>query len=181
MTKAYPPFVFFPRSRQPPQWVQSVTLAFDKAREGIDTTSGMNKTSDEVLAALRPHLESTGFAVETGKRKEEKLHRPVYFGEGGTWDVKYEIDAFHDEFNIVLEVEAGRSIMGNAIYRDLIQMSLMVDAKFAVIAMPQAYRYKSGGREVVNASYELGRNLLEAIYNSERLSLPFEGILLIGY
>ncbi len=181
MDESFPLYVFYPRSRQPPEWVAEVISAFSDARADIDTGSGINRTSDEVLAEVRPFLESIGFAVEAGKRKAQKLHRPVYFGEGGTWEVKYEIDAYQDEFDIALEVEAGRSIMGNAIYRDIIQMSLMVDSKYAVIAMPQAYRYKSGGREIINASYDLGKNLLEAIYNSERLNLPFEGILLIGY
>jgi hypothetical protein len=46
---------------------------------------------------------------------------------------------------IALEVEAGRSTMGNAIYRDIVQMSLLVDVDFAVVAVPVAYRYQSGG------------------------------------
>jgi hypothetical protein len=43
-------------------------------------------------------------------------------------------------------VEAARATMGNAIYRDLIQGSLMVDAQFLVLAVPVEYRYKSGAR-----------------------------------
>ena len=181
MHTAYPRHIFFPRSRSPPEWVQSIQLAFAKVREDIDSTKPTHKTSNEVLRILRPHLEAIGFEVESGKRVGEKLHRPVFFGEMGEPSVKYEIDAYHQEFGIVLEVEAGRSIKGNAIYRDIIQMSLMVDAKYAVIAMPIQYRFLTRHRHIVNRSYEEGRKLLDAIWSSERLELPFEGLLLVGY
>jgi hypothetical protein len=38
-------------------------------------------------------------------------------------------------------VEAGRATMGNAIYRDLVQASLIVDAKYLALAVPFEYRY----------------------------------------
>ena len=80
-----------------------------------------------------------------------------------------------------MEVEAGRGARGNAVYRDLIQTSLLVDAEFLVLAVQQAYRHKQAGRNVVVRSYEDTRNLLDAIYASQRLHLPLEGILLVGY
>lgn len=177
----YPKHIFFPRSTRPPEWVQSIQSAFVKAKEDVDSTKPTHRTSNEVLRILRPHLETMGFKVESGKRMGEKLHRPVFFGEMGAPSVKYEIDAYHQEFGIVLEIEAGRSIKGNAIYKDIIQMSLMVDAEYAVIAMPIQYRFASGRRQIVNHSYEEGRKLLDAIWSSERLELPFKGMLLVGY
>jgi hypothetical protein len=181
MHSAYPKHIFFPRSRRPPDWVQSIQLAFAKSREEIDSEKPTHKTSNEVLGVLKPHLEMIGFKVESGKRRDEKLHRPVFFGEMGEASVKYEIDAYHHELGIVLEVEAGRSIKGNAIYKDIIQMSLMVDAKYGVIAMPIQYRFVAGRRPIIDHSYEGGRRLLDAIWISERLRLPFEGMLLVGY
>lgn len=71
--------------------------------------------------------------------------------------------------------------MGNAIYRDLIQASLMVDAQFLALAIPLEYRYKSGARTAREPSYAKTYSVAEAIYGSDRLSLPFEGLLLIGY
>ena len=71
--------------------------------------------------------------------------------------------------------------MGNAIFRDIIQMSLMVDATNAVIAMPQVYRYMSSGKSMANHAYDDGLGILDAIWSSRRLQLPFEGLLLIGY
>jgi hypothetical protein len=157
---------------------------FAGARADIDTTKGLQKKSNEILSRLRPKLEALGFTVEKGKRDNQKIHRPVLFGEMGKPGHKYEIDAFREDPGIVLEIEAGRAIKGNAIYRDLIQMSLMVDITFAVIAMPLTYRHKRRKQDTKTigvASYNAGRRLLDAIYASQRLQLPFKGILLIGY
>jgi len=69
--------------------------------------------------------------------------------------------------------------MGNAIYRYLIQGSLMVDARFLVLGVPVEYRYgKTPSRE---PSYTKTYSVVEAIYGSPRLRLPFDGLLLIGY
>ena len=69
--------------------------------------------------------------------------------------------------------------MGNAIYRDQIQGSLIVDAHFLALAVPIEYRY--GARQTKEPSYAKAYSVVEAIYGSQRLSLPFEGLLLIGY
>ena len=45
--------------------------------------------------------------VESGKTKAATVHRPVLFVENGKAEVNYEIDAFHDELGIAVEVEAG--------------------------------------------------------------------------
>ena len=43
------------------------------------------------------------------------------------------------------------------------------------------YRTTSRQREHAVPAYEKTRNQLDAIYASQRLKLPFEGVLLIGY
>jgi hypothetical protein len=160
--------------------VQPVVTAFADARETIDS-SAKSTTSDTALAALRPALEALDFEVEAGKKKVEKIRRPVLFGELGHEDLAYEVDAFHPEKGIALEVEAGRGARGNAVYRDLIQTSLLVDARFLVLAVQTGYRHKSGGKDIVVQSYRDTMNLLDAIYASNRLHLPLDGILLVGY
>jgi len=136
--------------------------------------------SDLVLDVLADDLENNmGFEVERGKKKTGKLHRPVFFGDQGAYLRAYEIDAFQKELGIALEVEAGRATMGNAIYRDLIQASLMVDARFLALAVPVEYRY--GQKPTKEPSYAKAYSVVEAIYGSRRLALPFEGLLLIGY
>jgi hypothetical protein len=82
-----------------------------------------------VLDIIAGGLRRLGFEVEQGKAKAGKLPRPVFFGDQGSYLRTYEIDAFEPGQGIALEVEAGRATMGNAIYRDLIQASLMLDAR----------------------------------------------------
>jgi hypothetical protein len=133
--------------------------------------------SDTVLAALREGLEALGYDVETGKSASDLIHRPVLFGENGTAAVRYEIDAYNAEKKIVVEVEAGRGVMSNAGYRDLLRSSLIADGDFLVMLIPAAYR--SGGQ--TTNGYEHYRSFLEALHWSGRVKLPFEGILLVGY
>ena len=85
--------------------------------------------SNDVLRVLADDLETKmGFTVERGKKRLGKLPRPVFFGDEGSYLRTYDIDAFDPTIGIALEVEAGRATMGNAIYRDLIQGSSMLDS-----------------------------------------------------
>ncbi len=137
--------------------------------------------SNRVLKVVAPALSGLGFVIEQGKKKADKLRRPVFFGDEGSLLRTYEIDAFQPADGVALEVEAGRATMGNAIYRDLIQSSLMVDARFLALAVPVEYRYKSGAQTIREPSYSKTYSVVEAIYGSPRLALPFEGLLLVGY
>ncbi len=57
----------------------------------IEHKTGLD--SGAVLSNLSPGLVPLGHAVESGKTKQAKIHRPVLFGENGTPSVNYEIDA----------------------------------------------------------------------------------------
>ena len=150
-------------------------------RGEIDSRIVENLTSDRVLSFIANDLSDLGYQVETGKKVSEKIRRPVLFGEEGVERVSYEIDAFHDDFGIAVEVEAGRGARGNAVYRDLIRASLIVGAKYLVLGVMVEYRHQSSGKEVTVHSFDEARSLVEAIYSSGRLGLPFQGILLVGY
>jgi hypothetical protein len=178
----YPRWRFFPASQPPPSWAYELAAIFAASRTEIDSMVVHEKRmqSDDVLRTIANDLEQKmGFTVERSKTRLGKLPRPVFFGDEGSYLRTYEIDAFEPTRGIALEVEAGRATMGNAIYRDLIQGSLMVDARFLVLAIPVEYRY--GQRPTREPSYATTYSVVEAIYGSERLSLPFEGVLLIGY
>jgi hypothetical protein len=179
----YPSWRYFPAYAAPPDWVEPLIAIFAAEREQIDSAvvHAKRMESDDVLRALAPGLIGMGFVVEQGKTKTAKLPRPVFFGDEGKATRTYEIDTFEPARGIAMEVEAGRATMGNAIYRDLIQSSLMVDARFLVLAVPAEYRYKSGARTAKEPSYAKTYSVVEAIYGSPRLSLPFEGLLLVGY
>lgn len=114
--------------------------------------------------------------MESGKTRAGKIFRPVLFGENGIPEVSYEIDAFHDELGIAVEVEAGRGAANNADFRDIVRTSLILDADYLVLMMPITYRSTSSVQ-----AFSKTRNQLEAIYASNRLKLPFLGVLLVGY
>jgi hypothetical protein len=153
--------------------VGPLVSTFAEVREQIDSAVTFEKRmeSDDVLRVLAEGLTSLGFVVEQGKMKTGKLPRPVFFGDQGTYLRTYEIDTFEPTHGIALEVEAGRATMGNAIYRDLIQASLMVDARFLVLAVPVEYRYMSKGKQMRESSYSKTYSAVEAIYGSPRLSV----------
>lgn len=177
MATGYPAWKFYPSRTAPERWVADVVAAFAAAAERIDSRTNHGVTSDTALAAVRPDLVALGFDVESGKTRAGRITRPVLFGEMGRPLVAYDIDGFHPEHGIVLEVEAGRGAANNADYRDLVRASLIVDAEYLVLAM--MLQYKSGTQ--IWRSYERTREQLDAIYESERLRLPFRGILLVGY
>jgi hypothetical protein len=102
----------------------------------VDEKTGL--ASDAVLQELTPGLVALGYSVESGKTKAGKILRPVLFGENGAPEVNYEIDAFHDDLGIAVEVEAGRGAAGNADYRDIVRTSLILDARFMVCCCPSA-------------------------------------------
>ena len=174
----YPRWRFYPYSTQPPRWTTGVVKAFADAQPVLDSRRQHGVSSDQALGHLRPALEEQGFTVESGRRKIEKILRPVLFGEGGRPVVSYEVDAYHPLERVAVEVEAGRGAANNADYRDIIRASLMVDADYLVMAMMLRY---SSGQASVTKSYEVTANRIDAIYASDRLRLPLKGILLIGY
>jgi hypothetical protein len=177
----YPNWFYYPPPAQPPTWVEDFVEVVRSARSSIESRSVDALTSDQVLAFLRPGLQSLGYEVEAGKRKAEKIRRPVLFGDRGVARVAYEVDAVHDQLGVVVEVEAGRGARGNAVYRDLVRASLVVNARYLALGVMQEYRHMSSGRPIAVSSYRDAKDQLDAIFASQRLGLPFEGVLLFGY
>lgn len=174
---SYPNWIYFPTRSRPPPWAIDFVDAVASAQPAIDSATSTGLTSDAVLAELRPGLEALGYTVESSKRRADKVRRPVLFTERGVERVAYEVDAVHDEFGVLVEIEAGRGAQNNAVYRDLVRASLIVDARFLVLGVMAEYRYAAGATQ----SYRDARELLEAVFASGRLEFPFEGILLFGY
>ncbi len=169
-----------PERRPSPRGYAVVASAKTVISTELAARPGSSK-SDEVLAELRAGLESLGYVVEKSKAAVDKIVRPVLFDEGGIARVRYEVDAFHEGEGIVVEVEAGRGAQNNADYRDIVRASLILDAKYLAMLMPIAYRFKNGQEIATTPAYENTRNQLDAIYASQRLRLPFDGVLLVGY
>lgn len=177
----YPAWVYYPAQDRPPAWTHDFIEVVRDVSDTIDSRASRGLNSNAVLAKLRPGLESLGYQVESSKLHANRIRRPVLFGENGAERVAYEIDAVHDSLGVLVEIEAGRGADGNAVYRDLVRASLVVDARFFVLGVLQQYRRMSSGRQIIVHSYREARNQLDAIYASGRLGLPFEGVLLVGY
>ena len=173
-------FSTFPRTEAPPQFVDHVIEVFHRHYQTIGTATGKGLVSDDVLAELRGDLVDLGFSVEAGKREADKIRRPVFFGENAQPDLQYEIDAWHPSWKAGLEIEAGRAWMGNAVYRDLVQALVMVEVEHIFLAVPQTYRYKSGGRETVSKDYENTVAVAQALYGHSRIAMPFS-LCVVGY
>jgi len=81
----YTVWSYFPRNVRPPSWagwfVEVVSLA-EGTISTVEHKTGLE--SDAVLNELSPGLIALGYAVESGKTKNAKIHRPVLFGENGT-------------------------------------------------------------------------------------------------
>ena len=173
----FPRWSYFPRNAKAPSWVLEFVAVVADMEAVVSTDKRSGLKSDDVLAAIAPGLAGLGYSVESGKKKEQKISRPVLFGENGAARVSYEIDAFHDGLGIAVEVEAGRGAANNADYRDIVRTALILDARYLALVMPIDYRT---GNQSIKA-YGRTREQLDALYASDRLKLPFAGVLLVGY
>jgi hypothetical protein len=181
LVERFPKWVFYPLTAPPPDWATSLATTFQDHRAEIESSvrkRGTKLESNEVLALLHDDLERKGYAVERGKGAAERIYRPVLFGEYGLPGKTYNIDAYHPKYRVGLEIEAGRGTKGNAVYRDLVQTSLLVDVDYLALAVLTEYKWGAKG---VEYSYRATKEILDAIYASERLRFPMKGILLIGY
>jgi hypothetical protein len=181
MSRSTVRFATYPRTEPPRPFAEQIVAVFRKHESAISTeTLGKGLTSDQVLAAIADDIKGLGVQVEAGKGKEQRIERPVFYGEEGRPVVRYQIDAYHPVWKCGLEVEAGRAWMGNAVYKDLVQATVMVEVDHLCLAVPNAYKYSSEGRSIVSKDFDNTRDLAEALYSHTRLKLPYS-LLVIGY
>ncbi len=170
-------FSTFPRTQPPKDFISKVVDIFELYSDKIGTSQlkeGLK--SNEVLAELRADLVKLGFEAEAGGKAKGKIKRPVFFGENAQPTLQYEVDGWHPEWKAGIEIEAGRALMGNAIYRDLIQALVMVKMDHLILAVPKVYRYKSG----ISRDYDKTVSVAEALYGHSRIVMPFS-LCVIGY
>ena len=85
----------FPRTEPPAHFVECLVDVFRAHEDTVGTLRlAKGRTSDEMLSTLAQDLAALGFDVEQGKRADQKIHRPVFFGESWQPTLKYEVDAF---------------------------------------------------------------------------------------
>jgi hypothetical protein len=152
--------------------MSAIVQCFQRNFEKINSDNN-NYSSNEVLETLRADLSETNFTVETGKKDENKIKVPVLFGLNNKIDKSFNADALSADGKIVIEVEAGRAVDNNQFLKDIFQASMMFGVEYLVIAVRNDYR---GGDD-----FQKIYAFLETMYISSRITLPLNGILLIGY
>jgi len=141
--------------------------------------SKVKHSSDEVLTFVAPSLVKIGYEVELGKRRSEKISRPVLFGANGQVQKSFEVDAFDPVTGTILEVEAGRGVANHQFLKDFFEACAIQDASYLAIAVLNSYRPPSSKNG--NRDFETVVTFFDTLYASGRLSLPLKGILIIGY
>ncbi len=129
--------------------------------------------SDEVLHIVAEELEKCGYAVEKSKKDKDKIKMPVLYGECGIPTVNFETDAYNKNTKTVIEVEAGRGVTNYQFLKDFFESCCMDNTDYLCIAIRQKYRASN--------DYEKVCGFFDALYASNRFTVPLKGILIIGY
>lgn len=174
----YPRWIYYPMSTAPPGWVSDLVAVVSAARPGIESPVHTGLTSDDVLLKLRPGLQHLGYIIETSKKRIDKVRRPVLFGEEGSECVAYEVDAAHDELDVLLEVEAGRGAMSK---RCLPRPHPFVSDRRRPLACSRRQRRVSLFKVPAQPELPPYEGSSRRGFARGRLQFPFEGILLFGY
>ena len=171
----------FPKNKAITSTGLNVVRVFEENEKSISSSSnnhligsgGTDSHSNSVLEKISKQLQSNGFQVEVGKKKNEKIHVPVLFGEQGKPLQSFDADAYNAEEKFVLEVEAGRAVSNYQFLKDYFQACVMVDVDYLAIAVRQIYNKQK--------DYETVCNFFDTLYSSGRLKTELKGVLIIGY
>tara|TARA_B100001964_G_C13900833_1_gene451564 strand:- start:70 stop:624 length:555 start_codon:yes stop_codon:yes gene_type:complete len=176
---------YFPKTDPIPKELEKVINLFEKNSTEIDTIKDEEKIikgvknkkerlqSDDILKIVEQDFLDLNFKIEIDKKKSNKIRVPVLFGQQGTTAKAFEVDGWHEENKIVLEIERGRAYANNQFLKDIFESSVMVNVDYLVLAVSNLYK--------VSKDYEKICVWLETIYITNRIKLSLKGILLVGY
>tara|TARA_Y100000591_G_scaffold295584_1_gene285068 strand:+ start:126 stop:656 length:531 start_codon:yes stop_codon:yes gene_type:complete len=168
---------YFPKTDPLPEVLNETINIFEKNQNKIDSTKNdtnkLRLSSDKVLKVVEQDFIDAGFSVETGKKKDEKIRVPVLYGHQGTIAQAFEVDGWHKEQKIVLEIEAGRAYSNHQFLKDIFEASVMVNTDYLVLAVRNIYNKQK--------DYQIIRDWLDTLFITKRIKFELKGILLIGY
>jgi hypothetical protein len=164
--------MYYPRSNRITLIGKRLVEIFE-AKAACIASASHDLDSNKVLAEVSELLALEGFAVESGKKKVEKVPVDVLFGLNGKTVKSFDADAYCRDEGFVLEIEAGRAVANNQFLKDLFQACMMREVKYLAIAVRLEYRN--------NNDFDQVCKFFETLYASGRLSLPLLGVLVIGY
>jgi len=165
-------YQYYPNYSKIPNHLTELVSVFKKHNQ-IDTSTNHDLSSNSILEILRNDLIQLGYEVESGKKSNQKIKKPVLFGKNQEVIKSFDVDGFHEIFSTVIEVEAGRAVANNQFLKDIFQACVMIDVDYLVIAVRNVY--------LGNKNFDTIVNFLETLYSSKKFTLPLKGILLIGY
>lgn len=168
---------YFPKTDPLPEVLKGSINIFEKNFDQIDSSKNDTITlrlkSDQVLKVVEEDFVKNGFEIETGKKKDEKIRVPVLYGHQGSVSQAFEVDGWHRQNKIVLEIEAGRAYVNHQFLKDIFEASVMDDVDYLVLAVRNIYKNKK--------DFEIIRDWLDTLYITRRISFDLKGILLVGY
>ena len=168
---------YFPKTDPLPELLNQTINIFEENHTKIDSTKNdtnkLRLSSDKVLKIVEEDFINAGFSVETGKKKDEKIRVPVLYGHQGAIAQAFEVDGWHKEHKIVLEIEAGRAYSNHQFLKDIFEASVMVDIDYLVLAVRNLYNNQK--------DYQIIRDWLDTLFITKRIKFELKGILLIGY
>ena len=181
-------WTYFPNTRKIDNHLLDVVRVFEDNFEAIDSQmqnaeKGNAMDSNTVLSIISEQLKDAGYEVEKGKRKEDKIHIPVLYGENGIAEKSFDADAYSCENKTVIEVEAGRAVANYQFLKDFFEASVMDDVDYLCIAVRQYYAVKSNsvGKFTISKDYEEVCKFFNTMYLSRKYTPSLKGILIIGY
>jgi hypothetical protein len=170
-------WIYFPKTDPLPEVLTDAVAIFQKNFLKIDSykndTNDLRLASDDVLKVLEKDFLNAGYKIETDKKKINKIRVPVLFGSEGSTAQAFEVDGWHKESKIVLEIEAGRALLNNQFLKDIFEASVMVHVDYLILAVRNIYTNKK--------DYEIIQSWLETLYVTNRIKFSLKGILLVGY
>jgi hypothetical protein len=163
---------FFPKSKIIPNHLSKVLNVFEQ-NEDLISSDTYFYGSNEVLEYLRIGFENLKYKVEKSKKSTDKIKVPVLFGPNGKLEKYFDADGYNSETKTVIEVEAGRAVTNYQFLKDLFQACMMYEVDYLVIAVRKDYRGNPDFQSVIT--------FFDTLYSSGRLTLPLDGILIVGY
>lgn len=170
---------YFPCTDKIPNFLEDVVNIFQLHHDMYSTLNGNSLKSNEVLKIIESDLEKIGYTVEHSKSDVIKM--PVLFGEEGIIEKSFDVDAYNFEYNVNVEVEAGRGVSNYQFLKDLFEACLMIDAEYLVIAVRLNNSINNKGKPQIFYDYEKVKSFFESLYASTRMTIPLKGVLIIGY
>ena len=162
----------FPKYKKIEPHMMDIVDVFEKEYARF-TSEQYTKESNKVLEDVTEGLEGIGYLVEKGKRKDQKIHIPVLYGENGKQVLAFDADAYNFSQKTVIEVEAGRAVVNYQFLKDFYQACMMQDVEHLCIAVRNDYKGKDDFKKVCD--------FFDTLFMSNKMEIPLKSILIIGY